>query len=87
MQRLLVKKKAFTLVAEPVMEFNASHYYPNEIENAWHRKELPESHKTVVRAIARQQGVGGYDSWGAKCNEKFMNKTDKTYRLKFQIRF
>ncbi len=84
---LVGKKKAFTLVAEPVMEFNASHYYPNEIENAWHRKELPESHKTVVRAIARQQGVGGYDSWGAKCNEKFMNKTDKTYRLKFQIRF
>ncbi len=80
-------KKAFTLVAEPVMEFNASHYLPLELENAWHRKELPKSSRTVVRAIARQQGVGGYDSWGAKCNEKYMNKTDKTYRLKFQIRF
>lgn len=43
--------------------------------------------KTVVRCIARQQGVGGYDSWGAHCNEKYKNKTDKTYRLKFQIRF
>lgn len=80
-------KKAFTLIAEPVMEFNASHYLPLELENAWHKKELPESNKTVIRAIARQQGVGGYDSWGAKCNEKYMNKTDRSYRLKFQIRF
>ena len=80
-------KKAFTLIAEPVMEFNASHYLPLEIENVWHKKDLPESNKTVIRAIARQQGVGGYDSWDAKCNEKYMNKTDRSYRLKFQIRF
>ena len=84
---LVGKKKTFTLVAEPVMEFNASHYLPLEIENAWHKKELPESNKTVVRAIARQQGVGGYDSWGANTSEKYLNKTDRTYRLKFQIRF
>lgn len=84
---LVGRKKAFTLVAEPVMEFNASHYLPLELENAWHKKELPESSKTIVRAIARQQGVGGYDSWGANTNEKYINKTDRTYRLKFQIRF
>ena len=80
-------KKAFTLVAQPVMELNVSHWLPKEIENTWHTKDLPEINKTVVRCIARQQGIGGYDSWGAKCNEKYMNKTDKTYRLKFQIRF
>lgn len=50
-------------------------------------KELPQSDKTIVRVIARQQGVGGYDSWGATCNELYMNKSDKLYRLKFQIRF
>ncbi|MCD7872239.1 MAG: DUF4981 domain-containing protein, partial [Clostridiales bacterium] len=84
---LIGNKKTFTIVAEPVMEFNASHYLPDEIENARHKKDLPQSNKTVVRAIARQQGVGGYDSWGAKCNEKYINKSGKTYRLKFQIRF
>lgn len=84
---LVGKKKTFTLVAEPVMEFNASHFLPLELENAWHKKELPESNKTIVRVIARQQGVGGYDSWGAKTNKKYINKTDRTYRLKFQIRF
>ncbi|MDE6413168.1 MAG: DUF4981 domain-containing protein, partial [Eubacterium sp.] len=75
---LIGKKKTFTLVAEPVMEFNASHYLPLEIENAWHKKELPKSNKTVVRAIARQQGVGGYDSWGANTSDKYLNKTDRT---------
>ena len=84
---LVGKKKAVTFVAEPVMEFNASHYLPLEIENAWHKKELPQSDKTIVRAIARQQGVGGYDSWGAKAEDKYLNKTDRTYRLKFQMRF
>lgn len=84
---LVGNKKAFTVIAEPVMEFNASHYLPLELENAWHKKDLPQSDKTVARVIARQQGVGGYDSWGAKCNEKYMNKTDRVYRLKFQIRF
>ena len=84
---LVGNKKTFTLVAEPVMEFNACHWLPMELEETWHIKDLPPVNKTVVRAIARQQGVGGYDSWGAKCNEKYMNKTGKTYRLKFQIRF
>ncbi len=84
---LVGDKKAFSVVAEPSMELNVSHWLPKEIENTWHTKDLPEINKTVVRCIARQQGVGGYDSWGAKCNEKYMNKTDKTYRLKFQIRF
>lgn len=84
---LVGNKKAFSLVAEPAMELNVSHWLPKEIENTWHGKDLPPVTKTVVRCIARQQGIGGYDSWGATCNEKYKNKTDKTYRLKFQIRF
>lgn len=81
------ENRRFTLVAEPVMEFNVSHYLPTEIEVAPHKKDLPKVNKTVVRAISRQQGVGGYDSWGSKCNDRYLNKTDKVYRLKFQIRF
>ena len=80
-------KKVFSIVAEPVMELNVCHYLPKELEDVWHKKDLPEYNKTVVRCIARQQGVGGYDSWGAHCNDIYKNKTDKTYRLKFQIRF
>ena len=81
------EKKAFSVVAEPQMEFNVCHYLPKEVENAWHQKDLKDYDKTVVRCIARQQGIGGYDSWGAHCNEIYKNKTDKSYRLKLQIRF
>jgi beta-galactosidase len=84
---LVGDKKVFSVVAEPQMELNVSHYLPKEIENVWHQKDMPEYNKTVVRLIARQQGIGGYDSWGAHCNDIYKNKTDKTYRLKFQIRF
>ena len=80
-------KRAFTIVSEPVMELNVSHYLPKELENALHKKELPNYDKTVVRCIARQQGIGGYDSWGAHCNDIYKNKSGKTYRLKFQVRF
>ncbi len=81
------KKKALTFIAEPQMEFNVSRYLPSELEVAPHKKDLPKTEKTVVRAIARQQGVGGYDSWGAETNDIYKNKTNKEYRLKFQIRF
>lgn len=84
---LIGSKKVFSLIAEPVMELGVSHWLPKELENTWHQKDLPPVTKTVVRCIARQQGVGGYDSWGAQCNETYKNRTDKTYRLKFQIRF
>lgn len=80
-------KKVFSIVAEPVMELNVCHYLPKELENAWHKKDLGKAEKTVVRCIARQQGVGGYDSWGAHCNDIYKNKTSSVYRLKFQIRF
>ncbi len=80
-------KKVFSVIAEPQMEMNICHYLPKEVEDAWHKKDLPEYNKTVVRLIARQQGVGGYESWGAHCNDIYKNKTDRIYRLKFQIRF
>lgn len=68
------RQKSFGIVAEPVCELNACHYLPKEIENIWHEKDMPEYDKTVVRVIARQQGVGGYDSWGAHCNDKYKTR-------------
>ena len=52
-----------------------------------HVNDIPVRDCVEVCLDYRQRGLGGYDSWGAHCNEKYKNKTDKTYRLKFQIRF
>ena len=47
------------------MEFSALPYTPAELENAEHIYELPQVHHTVIRAMGRQTGVGGDDTWGA----------------------
>lgn len=75
---LVGEKKVFSLVAEPVMEMNICNYLPAESDNA------SEPDKVVLRAIARQMGVG---SRVIGIGEKYKNKADKTYRLKLQIRF
>ncbi len=54
------------LFAGDRMDFSALPYTAHELENAAHWYELPQTHYTVVRAAARQMGVGGDDSWGAR---------------------
>lgn len=80
-------KKKISFVSPTQTEFNVSRYLPDEIENAAHSYELKKSYKTVVRVIARQQGLGGYDSWGSTPNDFYKNKTDRPYRLLFRIDF
>lgn len=79
------KKKAVSLLGQPQFELNVSRYTPWELEAANHTKDLPVSDKAIVRVVARQQGIGGYDSWGALPNPAYQNLTDRIYRLKFSL--
>lgn len=79
--------KSFKIVANKEFQLNVSHYLPKELENAPHKKDLPKTNKTILRVIAKQQGVGGYNSWGATCNSKYLNRTDEVYKSKFQLLF
>ncbi|MCC8022404.1 MAG: DUF4981 domain-containing protein [Clostridiales bacterium] len=79
------RKKTLSFVAQPQFECNVSRFLPEELEAAAYKKDLPYADKTVVRIAARQQGVGGYDSWGAKCAQLYRNTTDRIYRLKFYL--
>ena len=54
------------------MEFSALPWTPHELENAAHPHELPAVHSTVIRACARQMGLGGDDSWGAKPRPEYL---------------
>ena len=80
-------KKRLAFSASTQVEMNVSRWLPDELESAPHGYELPQGNKTVLRVICRQQGVGGYDSWGAEPNEIYKIKTDKPYRLLFKIDF
>ena len=58
------------------MEFSALPYTPFELENAEHSYELPPVYHTVIRAMGRQTGVGGDDSWGSWTHEEYRIKNE-----------
>ncbi len=67
------------------MEFSALPYTPDELENASHPYELPPVHYTVIRAAAKQMGLGGDDSWGAvPAQEDLLPADSMTFRFAFR---
>ncbi|WP_255584915.1 glycoside hydrolase family 2 TIM barrel-domain containing protein [Virgibacillus saliphilus] len=67
------------------LECNVSPYTAFELENAYHRYELPNVHYTVVTVIGRQMGVGGDDSWGAPIHDEFLIKAEEDHQFEFFI--
>ena len=60
-------------------------YSAYELENALHQEELPKIHYTWVRILAKQMGVGGDDSWGAKTHEEYL--LDAKQQMEFTFGF
>ena len=56
-----------------------------ELENAAHPDELPPIHDTVVTVMAKQMGVGGDDSWGARVHDEYLIPSDQPLTLSFVI--
>ncbi len=83
--RLMGDSAELSFEADTEMELNVSEWTASQLENALHAHELPESDKLYVRAVARQMGVGGYDSWGCHTLEEYKNLTDKDYKFSFSI--
>ena len=73
------------MLASSDMELSVLPYTPFEIENALHIHELPDIHRTIVRANLIQMGVGGDDSWGATTHEQYTVKSDKPLHFEFTI--
>ena len=67
-------------------EFSALPYTPHELENAAHGFELPPVCYTVVKASARQMGVGGDDSWGARTHDEYLIDVSKEVTFDFSFR-
>ncbi len=47
-------------------------YTPFVLENAKHRWELPEPYETVIMLNAKQMGIAGDNTWGAKTHPEFL---------------
>ncbi len=80
-------KAPLIFVADKEMEFNVSPYTADDVENASHIHLLPESDRVYIRAVARQMGIGGYDSWGAHTLEEYKNLSGKEYKYAFTLMF
>ncbi|BCN29961.1 glycoside hydrolase family 2 TIM barrel-domain containing protein [Anaeromicropila herbilytica] len=74
----------FTYDVAP-FEFSVLPYSANELENAMHMEELPESQYTWVRILAKQMGVGGDDSWGAMVHEEYRIPSNEKIGISFFI--
>ncbi len=73
-----------------VMDYDVFHFSvlpntPQELENAYHKEELPNTGRLVVSVLAAMRGVGGIDSWGADVEEKYHVRSDKDIKFTFYI--
>ena len=76
-------KNEITFEADTEIDINVCPWTAFQLEDAPHAHELPESDKLYFRAVARQMGVGGYDSWGSHTLDEFKNFSGKEYKFGF----
>ncbi len=79
------EKGKITFEADREMEFNLCKNSITELENAAHAHELPENDTLYFRAVLRQMGVGGFDSWGSHTLEEYKIKSGESYSFGFSI--
>ncbi|CAG7621783.1 Beta-galactosidase [Paenibacillus solanacearum] len=74
------------ITGEPVFELNVLPYTPSELEASDHGYKLPDSGRTVLRVNAKQMGIGGDDSWGARTHSEYTLHANRTYSYSFRVK-
>ena len=67
-------------------QFTVLHYNENQLEEAAHKEELPDTGCTYVKIMPVQLGVGGDDSWGSQVREHLRVMSDKRIEYDFTIK-
>ncbi|MEZ5428353.1 MAG: glycoside hydrolase family 2 TIM barrel-domain containing protein [Pyrinomonadaceae bacterium] len=82
----LTDEKGFGLkaVGEPLINFSAWDFSPEEMEKRKHPFEIVRSKDITVNLDHRQMGVGGDDSWGAFPHDEY-RLLGKSYEYKFRL--
>jgi len=83
----LTDDKGFGVIVTgmPLIEANALHYTPEDLESARHPYELNKREETILRINYKQMGIGGDDSWGAKTHPEFTLYADRIYSYRFRL--
>lgn len=64
--------------------FSIIPYTPNQLQDAYHKYELPKPVRTVITINGFMRGVGGIDTWGSDIEEKYQLK-EKEYEFSFDL--
>jgi hypothetical protein len=72
-------------VGMPLLEVNALHYTPWDLEAADHPYELERRDEVILRLNYRQMGVGGDDSWGARPHPEFTLYPSTSYAYTYRL--
>lgn len=75
---------SFVMNAAP-FHFSALPYTAFELENAFHKEELPKPRRTVLNILAGMRGVGGIDSWGADVEPEYHISAENDIEYSFYI--
>ncbi len=80
------KKTLNVVMGKKPFQFNVLPNTAEELENATHHYELPDTGRTVVSILAEMRGVGGIDTWGSDVEEAYHVRTEEDIELEFYIR-
>lgn len=73
-------------IGSPVIEANALHYAPEDLDGPKHPHELQYREDITLRLNYKQMGLGGDNSWGAKPHAPYMLLANKTYNYSYTLR-
>lgn len=85
----LTNKDGVGLLAsgEPLLEFNASHFTPEDLSvGARHAYQLTPRDDVVLRLSYKQMGAGGDDGWGAQTHDEYKLFANRDYAYTYRLR-
>ena len=66
--------------------FSAIPYTPGQLEQAFHKEELPKPTRTVITVAGAMRGVGGIDTWGNDVEAAYHVNAEQDLEFSFRIR-
>ncbi|SDF92956.1 beta-galactosidase [Thermoanaerobacter thermohydrosulfuricus] len=73
-------------IGMPVLEVNALHYTPWDLDSVDHPYKLKRNEDITLRLNYHQMGVGGDNSWGARPHPEFTLYANKTYSYSYLLK-
>ncbi len=80
------KSLKFTAI-DDTFHFSLLHNTAQELQNALHQFELPNTERSVLNILTKMRGVGGIDTWGADVEEAYHISAKEDISFSYYISF